>query len=435
MPAVAVKQPYALVLREDESPENPREAYGHFGKMVCFHPRYTLGDKHEYKEPEDFLRGLARDTVPAKDICDFAIAEKAKTVELKYSQLDGDWLIAALYHQEWEEVASFQNPITGQEEEIADVLLEYMDTDSLLRLAGYENIILPLYLYDHSGLSISTGSFAGRAPHAEWDSGQVGWIYAGKKEAAAEFGEGALSTCPKTMQALEAEVSEYASYLRGECYGFQLYENGVEVDSCWGFLGSLEAVKAGIESHLPDACKGVMENLVYLNTAREVDDFLLEQERQSVYMEGEPDMNNTEQASPIKVEARAYPFPEPKGRQLAFASVTLGGVFAITGIKIMGGGEKGPFVAMPSAKDREGNYKDICFPTTKALRVQISAAVMDAYNAAIEKGLTDRAARQEAKAPERASAADKLAKAKEKAARAPRPPKAEKAAPAKDAEL
>ena len=34
-----------------------------------------------------------------------------------------------------------------------------------------------LYLYDHSGLAMSTESFSGRAPHAECDSGQVGWIY------------------------------------------------------------------------------------------------------------------------------------------------------------------------------------------------------------------------------------------------------------------
>jgi len=47
--------------------------------------------------------------------------------------------------------------------------------------------ILPLYLYDHSGISISSGSFIGRAPHAEWDSGQVGFSYLDKDTAMREL--------------------------------------------------------------------------------------------------------------------------------------------------------------------------------------------------------------------------------------------------------
>jgi hypothetical protein len=38
----------------DEDPDNPRECYDNFGKMVCFHRRYSIGDKHDFKTPEDF---------------------------------------------------------------------------------------------------------------------------------------------------------------------------------------------------------------------------------------------------------------------------------------------------------------------------------------------------------------------------------------------
>ena len=38
-------------------------------------------------------------------------------------------------------------------------------------------IILPLYLYDHSGISMKTTPFS-----CQWDSGQVGWIYVEKKK-------------------------------------------------------------------------------------------------------------------------------------------------------------------------------------------------------------------------------------------------------------
>jgi len=142
-------------------------------------------------------------------------------------------------------------------------------------------------------------------------------------------------------------------------------------------------------------------------------------------------MSNQEQSAgtpAVKLDARAYPFEEPKGKQLAFASVTINGCFAVTGIKVMDGGEKGPFVAMPSAKDREGNYKDICFPTTKELRAELAATVMEAYNAAVEKGLSDRAANKEQEKP---SAVDKLNDAKKESQSRARAPKPDKAAPKK----
>lgn len=141
-------------------------------------------------------------------------------------------------------------------------------------------------------------------------------------------------------------------------------------------------------------------------------------------------MSNKEQgggALGVKFDAKAFPFEEPKGKQLAFASVTINDCFAVTGIKVMEG-DKGPFVAMPSTKDREGNFRDICFPTTKELRAELSASVMEAYNAAIEKGLSDRAVD---KGQEKPSAVGKLQEAaKESKARA-KEPKPDKAAPKK----
>ena len=53
--------------------------------------------------------------------------------------------------------------------------------EAMQKVISEKYLMLPLYLYDHSGLAMSTESFSGRAPHAEWDSGQVGWIYVSKK--------------------------------------------------------------------------------------------------------------------------------------------------------------------------------------------------------------------------------------------------------------
>ena len=57
----------------------------------------------------------------------------------------------------------------------------------------------------------------------------------------------------------------------------------------------------------------------------------------------------TAQPAKLDVDVRVYPSKE-EGNLLAFASVTLGGCFAVKGVKIMEG-EKGAFVAMPDRKD------------------------------------------------------------------------------------
>ena len=99
-------------------------------------------------------------------------------------------------------------------------------------------VILPLYLYDHSGITMNTTGFS-----CGWDSGQVGWIYVTKKqlefigthisdnETYAEFKE-------RLEKFLVAEVKVYDQYLTGDVYGFILKDaEGDAVDSCWGFYG------------------------------------------------------------------------------------------------------------------------------------------------------------------------------------------------------
>lgn len=124
-------------------------------------------------------------------------------------------------------------------------------------------IILPLYLYDHSIQSISTGSFVGRAHHAEWDSGQVGYIYANGEDILKAYGEINCKSVQKAEAVLEAEVKCYDMYLRGECYGFRLYEDGEEADSCWGFLGDLNELKAAVKDHLPVECESLVDMLEF----------------------------------------------------------------------------------------------------------------------------------------------------------------------------
>jgi len=97
-------------------------------------------------------------------------------------------------------------------------------------------VILPLYLYDHSGVTISTSPFSNR-----WDSGQVGFILVSKETALAEFG-GKIVTAKlkqKLERILEGEVKTYAQFLEGDVYGFCIEdEDGEQLESCYGFYGN-----------------------------------------------------------------------------------------------------------------------------------------------------------------------------------------------------
>lgn len=92
--------------------------------------------------------------------------------------------------------------------------------------------ILPLYLYDHSGITIKTTPFGDR-----WDSGQVGFIYT-TKDKLKEMG----TPKDRVLKVLRSEVSTYDDYLTGNIYGYKLFEcvkgNWEETDAVWGFYGS-----------------------------------------------------------------------------------------------------------------------------------------------------------------------------------------------------
>lgn len=146
---------------QDTHPESPRHN-DNLGTMICFHRRYSLGDKHQL-----------------------------------HSDMFSGW-------------------------------------SDMERYLSKGHIILPLYLYDHGGITIDTKPFS-----CPWDSGQVGYIVVSKEKVKEEYGIQRLTpkVKSKALSILNAEVEEYNKYITGEVYGYRIIENGEEVDSCWGFYG------------------------------------------------------------------------------------------------------------------------------------------------------------------------------------------------------
>lgn len=179
----------------DCDPESPRE-WDNLGTMVCAHRRYNLGD-------EDGL---------------------AKALRVIYKHLSDKQL----------------DDMGFDADHVPDV-------EKALEKTG-QAIVLPLYLYDHSGITMSTSPFSCR-----WDSGQVGFIYVTKEDVRNEYDWKRLTQerIQKIETYLKGEVEVYDQYLTGDVWGF-VSQEGDEEDSCWGFFGS-DPLTNGILCHLTGA--------------------------------------------------------------------------------------------------------------------------------------------------------------------------------------
>lgn len=109
------------------------------------------------------------------------------------------------------------------------------DAEQLLSgvdLKSSDNLVVPLYLYDHSGITMSTAPFS-----CPWDSGQVGIAVVPKDKMLNEFEAGMVTKLvrSKALAQVEREVKTYDQYLRGACYGYTVEDqDGEEVDSLGG---------------------------------------------------------------------------------------------------------------------------------------------------------------------------------------------------------
>lgn len=71
-----------------------------------------------------------------------------------------------------------------------------------------------------------------------------------------------------------------------------------------------------------------------------------------------------------------------EGKMKAIVSVTLDDAFVIHDVKVVEG-QNGLFVAMPSRKTPDGEFRDIAHPINSSAREIIQSAVLQAYEEAI----------------------------------------------------
>jgi len=135
-----------------------------------------------------------------------------------------------------------------------------------------EIVILPLYLLDHSGLSLSTNDF-----HDPYDFRLVGWIYADQEMVKEQLGTDAMNQIGWRKQAsivLKQEVERYNQYISNDVYGYMLYalnsttnEWEKTEESSWGFYGS-DIVKSGLADSVPGLNEAIQSGEYSTGTAK-----------------------------------------------------------------------------------------------------------------------------------------------------------------------
>lgn len=160
-----------LVIEQDEFPEDPR-SWDNLGTMLCRNRHYQLGDCNTNRETEEQLAEICR----------------------KYGKSD---------------------------EEIDEMTF----AEEIQFILNQDNICgLPLYITDHSGISMQTYRFDA------WDSSFVGLIFVEKDFYLAQ-------TClkdeegwkEKAKETLKSEVETYSDFLEGNVYEWTLYEPTVVI--------------------------------------------------------------------------------------------------------------------------------------------------------------------------------------------------------------
>ena len=194
---------FVVNIEQDFMPESPRE-WEHLGTIVGKHRRYQLADVEEDYDGMLELLCVDHEKCPAK---------------LRASYEDGDDYYDDIERRAW-------------------------------RFIEQRYCILPVYMYEHGDIMLSTAPFS-----CQWDSGQLGYIYVRKDEALAKMGK--KKWTKKVQQQvesiLEVEINEYSQYISGDIWCFQIEDSQGELIEMAGNIFGIE--------HCVDGVKEVVKSL------------------------------------------------------------------------------------------------------------------------------------------------------------------------------
>lgn len=143
-------------------------------------------------------------------------------------------------------VCSHKKYNLGDEEPSGDHR-SWSQVESQIRENNNVLALKPIYLYDHSGITVSTTPF-----NSHFDSMQVGLIYISQEDVENRGVKEEHRTQENYKKWLKQEVKTYDKYLTGDVWRFKLKTNdeGEELkDSCGGFYGNDKESRENLFDH------------------------------------------------------------------------------------------------------------------------------------------------------------------------------------------
>ena len=252
---------------------NPRDYCDDDG-MICFHSRYMLGDSHSYQNSEELFHDLVNEFVPRDLLTNLAKEGELNGIELRRNEEDPDlwdvWGSGFVPDQKEPYLWYERIPL----EVVGSYIVDDITEEDCVKLLKDYCVIVPLWLYDHSGISMSCG--ARTYPYNDvWDSGCVGFYYLSKDWIKENLSANETDWESVGEEYIRSAVKEYDYFLRGDEWSFFLYEESEgeldEIDSCAGFLGD-ELEENGMLNYLPGLAEALRTNQYEAGIVEEVVD-------------------------------------------------------------------------------------------------------------------------------------------------------------------
>ena len=249
----------------DESPDDPR-GWDNVATFVCEHHRYNIGDEHDC---EAVVNRLFDRYVTNEAILEYFFKNyKPQLVHVENDDYTDKYYEYSVIIDGKRQIERIVAGSDYSEDEIVGFIAEEFSVTERIELleATGEVVMLPISMYEHSGITLWLGS---KWSHydAQWDCSSIGFAYVekstAKEEGMLDPGEEYDHDWKKWAYAMmEGEMKTYDQFLRGEVYGYMIEdENGEEASDdllcgCWGFFGDegkeemLAEAKSNIDSYL-----------------------------------------------------------------------------------------------------------------------------------------------------------------------------------------
>lgn len=228
--------------RDEDVFDNPRDWENNGTQMICFHPEYRIGDDHDYKNSEEFWNDIVHQFVPRDIISQELEAEKLDKIKLVRNPDRPEYYDvyeSGFYPNENEWYPQYE--AVAKPDLVSYIIGDISEMDCV-RLSMPYIEVLPIWLYDHSGISISCGTRMG--VYADpWDSSGIGYIYISREDAINNLNANEKNWREIAYEKLTHDVETYDTYLCGDIWRYDLYVLNdcgelEEDDCCGGFYGS-----------------------------------------------------------------------------------------------------------------------------------------------------------------------------------------------------